>query len=560
MKTTCEFHFGFWDVTARADAHFEVSQNQEYARIEDINREERITSPNVATLEPNFGWPLDGSKELLPADPRGDTWGWWSTELSRADLTFTNPPTLTVTFMDEKGAPTPHSSAGITLTFVATLPKVVNIKWYGHRSELLADQSFIPTSFDYFCDCQVENYYKVVIAIPSMARPHRFLRVSGILFGVLEILDSTRLVKAKLTEEINPAALTLPINMAELSFFTPYGRFALLDPDGAYKLFQWKQELTGYKVIDGERTMLGKFYLQHAAGAVDAVTSISCVDIVGILDTLDYVGGIYNGVSLEKLLAEILAPEDIPFEIDPSFAGVTLTGYLPICKKRIALQQISFAIGAVVDTTRVEGIRFYPLPEIVTKVITPARKIVGHKIKLEELVTQVEVTAHQYTLKGELKELNKTTLELGEHTIKFPTPVSVASVTGATLVVKHPNYCTIKVQTAGEVVISGYNYIDTQTVYTVTADPLPAGAKPSSKSVSKATLVDSAKAPVAAQRLYDFYQLRYTDEGQLLPGQERPAERTSVDSLGGKTITGYIQRVLTDLTGGCLETITVRGR
>ena len=560
MKTTCEFRFGFWDVTARADAHFAVSQNQDYARIEDINLEDAITFPDVATLEPNFGWPLDGSKEWLPDNPKANTWGWWSTELSGAGLTFPHPPTLTVNFMDERGEPTPHSSAGITLTFVATLPKEVNIKWYGYRGELLADQSFAPTRLDYFCDRQVENYYKVVITIPSMTKPHRFLRVSAILFGVLEILDGTRLVKASLTEEINPAGLTLPINMAELSFFTPYGRFALLDPDGAYKLFQWKQELTGYKVIDGERTMLGKFYLQSAAGTVDAVTSITCVDIVGVLDTLDYVGGIYNERPLEELLAEILGPEGIPFEIDPAFAGVTITGHLPICKKRVALQQISFAVGAVVDTSRVEGIRFYPLPEAITKAITPARKIVGHKIKLEELVTQVGVTAHRYALADELKELNKTTLEPGEHIIKFPAPVSVESVTGATLGVKHPNYCTVKVQKAGEVVISGYNYIDTQTLYTVTTEPLPAGAKPSSKGVSKATLVDPAKAPAVARRLYAFYQLRYTDEGQLLPGQERAAEMASVASLGGKTVTGYIQRVLTDLTGGCLETITLRGR
>ena len=42
MKTTCEFRFGFWDVTARGDAHFAVSQNQDYARIEDINAEDPI--------------------------------------------------------------------------------------------------------------------------------------------------------------------------------------------------------------------------------------------------------------------------------------------------------------------------------------------------------------------------------------------------------------------------------------------------------------------------------------------------------------------------------------
>ena len=116
------------------------------------------------------------------------------------------------------------------------------------------------------------------------------------------------------------------------------------------------------------------------------------------------------------------------------------------------------------------------------------------------------------------------------------------------------------VEAAGEVILSGYEYVDTQTVHTVKTEPLPAGAKPSAKSVSTATLVSPDKAQAVARRLYAYYQLRYTDEGQILPGQEQAAEMASVSSLGGKTLTGYIQRVVTDLAGGCLETITLRGR
>ena len=318
--------------------------------------------------------------------------------------------------------------------------------------------------------------------------------------------------------------------------------------------------MTGYKTIDGQRTMLGKYYLQEATGTVDAVTALTCVDIIGVLDTLEYKGGIYDGVPVETLLEAILGPEEIAFELDPAFEGVTLSGHLPIGSKRSALQQIAFAIGAVVDTARSEAIRFYPAPSVVTKDITPARKILGHKITLEPLVTQVDVTAHQYALGDELKELTKTTLAPGEHTITFSSPVSVQSVTGATLGTNHPNYCTVTVEAAGEVILSGYESVDTQTVHTVKTDPLPAGAKPSAKSVSTATLVSPDKAQAVARRLYAYYQLRYTDEGQILPGQEQAAEMASVSSLGGKTLTGYIQRVVTDLAGGCLETITLRGR
>ena len=307
--------------------------------------------------------------------------------------------------------------------------------------------------------------------------------------------------------------------------------------------------------------MLGKYYLQEATGTVDAVTALSCVDMIGVLDTVEYKGGIYEKTPVSDLIADILEDENVEFEIDEALADATLTGYLAIGSKRTALQQIAFAIGAVVDTARTEIVRFYPAPSEITKTITPERKIVGHKITMEALVTQVDITAHQYTLiTDEVKELNKATFEVGEHTVTFSSPVSVTSVSGAAIVEKHPNYCIVNVTKAGEVILSGYGYEDTKTVYTVKTEPLPAGAKASAKSVTSATLVDPGKAQDVARRLYDYYQLRYTDEGQILPGQEQAAERAEVSSLGGRTLTGYIQRVVTDLSGGGLETITLRGR
>lgn len=546
-------------MTARADAAFVSSQNQPFAVIEDINLEDGITFPDVATLEPGFGWPLNGSKAVLPANPGAYTWGWWSTEQSGVDKAFTNPPTLTVTFADETETPTPHSSAGITFGFYATLPGTINIKWYDGSDTLLANENFTPDSLTYFCDKQVENYYKVVITVQSMASVHRFLRVTSILFGVLEVIGGARVTGAKLTEEISPVTLTLPINTLDLSFFTPNGRFALLDPAGAYTLFQWKQRIEAYKTVDGARTYMGPYYLQKATGTVDAVTQLSCVDIIGILDTLDYMGGIFVNKPLGDLLDDILTPEGIGFELDASFTGVTITGYLPICKKRGALQHIAFAIGAVVDPTRADVMRFYPAPTVASIPITPARKIIGHKITLEELVTQVDVTAHSYILGTELKELTKATLAVGVHTITFSAPVYVTAITGAALTLAHPNYCVVTVTTTGEVVLSGYEYADATTVYTVKTDPLPSGAKSSAKSVDKATLVDPDKAAAVAQRLYAYYQNRYTDEGQVLPGNEAAAARAAISSLGSKTLTGNIQRVVTDLSVGCLETITMRG-
>lgn len=562
MITTCEFSFGFWDVSARSDAMLEAANKQQWSRAEDI-LDDDIEVMDISTLEPDFGWPLDASKSLIPNNPIGLTWGWWSAELSTEDGTFANPPQLAITFADDAGIPTPHNSVGITLNFAATLPNIVNIKWYGEQDNLLSNKDFSPDSYRYFCENSVSNYYKLIITIPSMQEPQRYLRITGIIFGVIELIDSRRITQAIITEESNPAALTLPINTLKLSFYTPDGEFDLLNPKGAYSMIQFKQEIKAYKTVDDEKTYMGKYYLQEATGTVDAVAQLSCMDVIGLLDTLEYMGGLYANMPVTNLLDDILVSEGIGYELDSQLSQITLNGYLGISSKRVALQQIAIAIGAVIDPTRGDSIKIYPAPnpELPEILITSERKIIGHKITLEELITQVDVTAHEY-IPGEdssLKEVAKANLDVGVHTITFSAPAEISNVIGGLLKTSHPNYCVVEVTIPGEVIVKGYPYVDTTTIYTAKTETLPAGTKTGVKSITGATLIDPAKAPAVAIRVYNYYQLRYKDEGRLLPGDETIGTIAEISSMGGNNLTGYIQRITTDLSNGSLETITVKG-
>ena len=559
MRTACEFRFGFWDVTAAGDARLAASQNQPFADIADVNNEGDVPElPNAATLEHNFGWVLDGSKEALPDDVEAYPWGWWSESISGDDCSFVDPPQLVVDFMDDSGAATPHSSAGITLDFVGTLPRLVQIEWYGADGGLLDSGEFAPDSMSYFCERQVMEYYRVVISIPAMSWPRRYLRVVGVLFGCIKVLSGGEVINAKLTQEVSPVSLTLPVSKLELSFYSPDGDFSLLDPRGAYQLFQYRQKVEAYKTIDGERRCLEECYLQEASGTVDAATKLVCQNIIGVLDGVEFDGGIYQDEPLEDLLGEILTPESVDFSIDAAFAGVTLSGWLPIGSKRAALQNIAFAIGAMVLTCGSGGVRFVPLPAVCVADIGVNRKIVGHKVTLEELVTQVDVVAHQYEL-GDSGQLAKSTLGVGEHKITFIRPAEVSGVSGATLLEAHPNFCRVQVDVAGEVTVTGREWEDMETVYSAALPSIPAGCSPGVKSVSNATLVDADKAAAVAERLLAYYQLRYTDEGQSLPGWEMVGDMAAIHSLNGRTIEGYIERLVTDLSGGALQTVEIRG-
>lgn len=211
------------------------------------------------------------------------------------------------------------------------------------------------------------------------------------------------------------------------------------------------------------------------------------------------------------------------------------------------------------DTTRQEVMRFYPLPGAADHTITPARKIVGHKVALEELFTRVDLTAHAYRLSEEIRELSKTVQLPGRRRLSFGAPAEVETVTGGTLVESHPNYAVVDVAAEGEVIVTGREYVDNTTIYTAQIDPLPAGVKQSTKPIKDATLIDAARAPAVARRLLDYYQLRYTDEGRLLPGNEKIGQVVELQSLNGMSLTGPIQRLTIDLAGGYLAKLTMRG-
>lgn len=553
MKTSTEIRFGFWDVTARRDAQMAVNSSQPFARAPDINQEDAVEAPDTATLEHNF-WLLDGSKSLLSDNPSSISWGWWSLDMCGADCHFGAAPTLTVAFTQ------PHSSMGITLTFDEVLPGEVNITWYDLAGAVLDTGVFVPDKMTFCCDKQVENYGKVVITVPSMAVPYRYLRVTHIIFGALEILGGNQLQKATVTEEVNPAALTLPISTLETSFYSSTGRFSLLDMSGAYRLFQQKQPLEVYEQLDAERRFMGVYYLNEAAGTVDNVTQLKCVDALGVLDSVEHKGGIYTDYPIRSLLDDLLVNAGFDYTLDTYFDNEKLTGYLPIGTVRAALQQVVIAIGAVVDTTRGEDIRIYPIPAGTTQYITPARKVIGHSVKLGELVTQVDVTAHSYRMDTEETELSNTRLDRGLHTITFGTPAEVTRVSSGTVLAKGHNYVVIDMGMAGNVTVAGKKYVDDTSVYTVKTDSVSAGERPSIKAVTGATLIDPARAIATAQRIYDYYQLRYTDTGTILPGAEKVAVQTDLSSMGGKSITGSIERMVIDLTGGYLSKITMRGR
>lgn len=561
MRTSTRVEFELYDVTARGDSEPSCAAAQPFCDLaEDLLLDERPAQTKYGTLE-TCQFLMDGSFELFPEEPEGLFWGLWSRQPSGADGRFAAPPVLEIAFSQD------HSSAGVTLHFyepTGDWAGDVLIQWYGASGELLAAARCAPDAVDYYCACKATGYRAMKLTFYSTSRPGRYLKLAGLDYGAAMTFAGDQVRQAHILEEVDLLSSEVRINTLDLTLFNKDGAFSILNPNGVFDVLQHKQKFTVWedvradaKAVEKTSHNMGTFYLSEWENTSDTLASFTAVDAVGLLDSAPHRGGVYD-ITAAALAADIL--EGYDYELDAALAAKPVRGWLPIGTRRSALQQLAFALGAVVDCSRSDKIKIYPPPARPSSLITYQRKFLGSKVALKPLITAVSVTAHQYALGAQQEELFRGELMAGAHEIQFQQPAGGLSVTGAALAGQGANYAVLQVSEPGEVVILGKKYVETQTGFRQAAADIPANAQPNELTVDSATLVDPAAAPAVAARVLEYYAGRYEQSFDMLAGDEVLADMIVVQSFGGEFIRGSMERMEFDLTGGFRASVTVVGQ
>lgn len=543
-----EIKYELYDVTAKSDCTPEATDKQLFVDLNQIN-EEGMSVEKYATLERNR-FVLDGSFEFFPEEPENTDMGFWSKAMSDDNGDFETPINLTLQFANN------HSSMGLTFIFdkkTAEHCKSMSISWYDSGDNLLLTKSYNPDRAEYFCDGQVEDYRKVVITFDGTNYPHRFLRLTEIKYGALKVFGEDDIISANMLEEIDATSNELSINTLEFSVYSH--DFALLDPTGLYSMLQQQQEIS----VSSDGTLMGTYYLDEPESDSEDVVLLKCVDMVGIMEGSIFLGGIYADKSVAALIGDIMSACDATYEIDPSITG-TVSGWLPICTCRDALQQVAFAVGAIVDCSRSTKIKILPCPTSSSGTVSHENKVEGHKVKQKPLVTGVEVTAHNYVADTATTAATvyQDTLAVGTHTITFTEPYHSLAISGGTLLSSSSNYAVISVSTAGTVIITGKAYTDNTSIVGKYAENMPANAKANILQVTEATLVTLANGEAVAARIYDYNQRRYENEGEIELGAEMVGTMWDLQSMNGRNIRGIVEMLDIDLITG-LAKIKIAG-
>lgn len=542
------------DVTAKADSTPVATDIQPFADTEQLGRD-GLTVPDYATLEDNF-FLLDGSKMLFPDSPAGMDFGYWSRSPSDMDGTFESPPTLEISFTEQ------HTSAGLTLHFLPDYPVLLNVQWYTLGGVLIISKDFQPNALNYFCDCAVENFGKLVITFRRTAKPYRYIKLRAIDYGTFLTYADTDVVEAKITEEVDLISNTLSINMANFTLHSPMDEFNLVNPQGKFKLFQQSQKVHIRHFLDSGPVQMGTFRLATWQSADASTGQFTANASVGELDKTDFkLGKIYVNEPAGNIIDAIMASAGwTNYEVEDTIRSTPLFGWLAISSHRTALQQVAFAAGAIVDDSRGSTIRIYSQPPTYNHLIPRSRKFSGGSVKLLSYISDVSLTAHSYALKVDSEQIFQGTLAAGRHEIRFDAACAELAITGGTIAEQHPNYVIVQVDVEGEVTITGRKCEDHPVIYLHSAEKLPAGAARNTIKFESATLISAANAPTIAQRLYDYYQLRYQTGTSIILEREQVGEKVALQHTDG---TGYtmdaIEKMDIDLTGGFVASATLIG-
>ncbi len=428
-------------------------------------------------------------------------------------------------------------------------------------------------------------------------------------------------ISASLVDEVNPPSLELPISEVEFQFYSTDPRFSLFSIGEFEHAFTQGQKVSVHGVFDGEETHLGDYYLEDWSTPREYIYKFRCVDIIGVLDKITYDGGFWTSLTAaQTVLSSILSEHNISFALGSSLSGKRVKGWIKPGTVREAIHQVAFAIGATVTSTPTDGLIFtsvtLPINDAPSELtILRQQKLNRQNVNRLQQTTSIELISHEYTKQPDTKVeiIYDAFLAPGDYKVVFEKPyydisvegvgfiaINLATEYGDSLVTEGgdelvidggyvfgSNYLYLTVAApGGQVIVSGYPWVDSMRSHLHTEPNIVAGKN--AIKIDTATLVSLDNAETLLSKLRDYHRQRFVQEATVIKkketngssygtqtygsfkyeysGQENAAlhvletgDCITVETIDNRKIKGVIEMMETDLTGGMITKLMVRG-
>lgn len=477
-----------------------------------------------ATLESGV-WSLDGSRKLLGDTP--ENIGWWSKTASGTEGSFTDPPTIEISFAE------PYTATALSFAFWPSTNQwcsELNVFWY-NSDTLLDSVTAYPDSASWILEHSVESFDKIVVKILATNQPRQFAKIQQIQIGHVVTFGRKELVSVQLLNEADPSLCELSVDTMRIEIYNRDGRLLIPQENQRMELHR-----------NGK--LMAVQYIQESSREAKCYYTISCQSAVGLMSD-DYLGGMFVDTPVETFLDDVL--DGRRYELDAAFAGKTVSGYLPICSRRSALQQLAFAIGAMITTQESDAIRLIPVPSENTGSFANNRIFNGAKVSNSPRIAKVVVVSHNYTPTETEEVLLDSEDVSGEDVLfTFDEPHHSYVCDGGTITGSGANWVTISA--VSTVNLSAKTYLHSTKQYVRTNPEAIAAERNNVVTVDSVTLIHSDNAQEALDRLYTAKMLRQTLSQEVVVSGHRAGQRvTSVNPWGTYT-QGFITSMESTLT------------
>lgn len=451
---------------------------------------------------------LDGRQKALPSFITTENLGMWSVQSSNQNGQFLNDIILSLKASEQ------YSSQGITITFDIEnniFCTDLFIAWK-RGGAVLTSSAFQPNSSFYFCSKKVENFDEIQITFKKINMPFNRLKIHSIDFGYGRIFYGDELRSVKVIQEIDPISTQISINTLD---------FTLDSKSDINYHFQTKQQIETF--FDGR--LISKTFVKSAKRKSKNMWEVQSDDYIGIMNGVEFVGGIYSNKSAVELLQEIFNTSGVLYEIDAIFNDVVLNGYIPYTTCREALMQVAFAIQAVVDTSNSYKVKVFRLGSEATQTIPLSRIMQGQNFTDEEAVTSVEVAYHKYTPFSETVEAYNSENDgegLGIKVI-FSEPLHDLSITNGTILESGTNYAIINANQ--NCILEGEKYRHSIQIKSKSDENVLAGQAKRVLTIENATLVSVKNIDNVLEKCYNYLTKRNSTNLKIKEGKHETQGR-----------------------------------
>lgn len=458
-RTIFSVVYGAYDVTAKGLATATSNTAQNFApasqTIDSLNNFDKYTD-----LELN-NWALDGTVKLIPDNPVGQVWGWWSLSMADANGEFSTNPTLTYTWNEN------HSSTGITIQANNPL-KEIKLYWYNSSNTLIDSYTYTNDDLSlitYSIEHGVANYRKLVIEFVRTV-PYHYIKIQDILFGN-EFTWDDEIIDASIEESLDEKMQRLKSNQITIKLGNMNNDYNKYNPDNKLQYLQEGQIIQAFSTAELstglEQVPLGQFYLTSWGSPTTYTAEFKGNDLLYKLNDMYYFSKMYTNATVQTIVDDLLSTysSSIDYVVADNIKDVQLTGYIPVISYREALQHITFASCGVcyVDRNGVLQIKRIDSSTSVVDTLGYDKKAPSQD-EQGERCNSVTVSYYTYNV-GTSQELYKGVVS-GTQILPFGTPASDISVSGTyTSYTTYAN-CIKIVGASGTITVTGKPYASSQ--------------------------------------------------------------------------------------------------